>query len=513
MFAGVGGFDLGFEAAGWQCRWQAEWDEQCQRILRKHWPDIPKHYDVRDVDGKLLEPVDAINFGSPCQDLSVAGKRAGLGGSRSNLFHEAMRIIREMRDATNGAFPRLAIWENVPGALNSNKGADFGVVLDEMAESGAVAVEWAVLDAQHFGIPQRRRRVFVCALFDTGAAEGCSFPILSVREGLRRNSKKGKKKEQDFATPSSGGVAGGGGPGSPLLTDVNQLGFDSVSGDSSFLSDPSSPSPYTATSFAKYVDGVGTLRAAGGDLGGGSETLLAYEKEEAMVFHPHRQDGVRMQGETVNTLTAFMGTGGLNTPMVAQPIGFSHTQCLDAQPSEIAFPTLRTGGAGHAVAHEDVNGGMAMTLRSGGDGGVPSSRGENLVIETAVIAIQDGRAMEKNQNGMGVSEPGAPSYTLDQTGSQSVAYDEYNDALVEGGVHHSLRSGTKQSNGVIQNMVVRRLMPSECEALMGWPLDHTRWAHDGKEQSDTHRYKQCGNGVASPVAKWIAERYATVLTR
>lgn len=236
----------------------------------------------------------------------------------------------------------------------------------------------------------------------------------------------------------------------------------------------SETSAYTATSFAKYVEGVGTLRAAGGDLGGGSETLLAYETAEPMVFHPHRQDGVRMQGDTINTLTAFMGTGGLNTPMVAQAIGFSHTQCLDAQPSEVAFPTLRTGGAGHAVAHVDMNDGLAMTLRSGGDGGVPSSRGENLVIEPQ-------------------------------------AYDEYNDKLSDNGIHHSLRAGTKQSNGVLQNMVVRRLMPSECEALMGWPKDHTRYTDDGKELSDTHRYKQCGNGVAAPVAEWIARKYGEVL--
>jgi len=450
-----------------------------------------------------------------------------------------MRIIREMRDATNGSFPRLAIWENVPGALNSNKGADFGVVLDEMADAGAVAIEWAVLDAQHFGVPQRRRRVFVCALFDTGAAGRSTFPILPVGQGVRRNSKKGAKKEQNSPGKTEVGASSGGGqePG------LGQERLDFGDGVGTF----------TATSFAKYVEGVGTLRAAGGDLGGGSETIVVSE-DGPMVFHPHRQDGVRMQGETVNTLTAFMGTGGLNTPMVAQAIGFSHTQCLDAQPSEIAFPTLRTGGAGHAVAHPDMNDGLAMTLRSGGDGGVPSSRGENLVIERDVVAfpIQDGREMEKHQNGLGVGDEDAPSYTLDQTGAQSVAYgiqgnvigrqdhngpagkghtnegdpmftltstdvhavayDEYNDRLVDGQIHHSLRSGTKQSNGVVQNMVVRRLMPSECEALMGWPKDHTRWTDDGEELSDTHRYKQCGNGVASPVAEWIAKQYAAVLS-
>lgn len=178
LFAGVGGFDLGLEAAGWQCGFQVEWDKNCQDVLARHWPDVPRWGDVAEVDGAAIPPVDLITFGSPCQDLSVAGKRAGLEGSRSSLFYEAIRIIKEMRDATDNEFPKWGIWENVVGALSSNGGADFGAVLDSLADAGAVVIEWAVLDARWFGVPQRRRRVFVVAGFDP--AIRCPDPLLPV---------------------------------------------------------------------------------------------------------------------------------------------------------------------------------------------------------------------------------------------------------------------------------------------------------------------------------------------
>jgi DNA (cytosine-5)-methyltransferase 1 len=128
LFAGVGGFDLGLEAAGWQCAWQVEWEPNCQQTLGYWWPDLPRWGDVAAVSGRAVPPVDVIVFGSPCQDLSLAGKRAGLEGHRSGLFFEATRIIQEMRDDSAGVFPRLAVWENVPGALTSTNGDDFEAV-------------------------------------------------------------------------------------------------------------------------------------------------------------------------------------------------------------------------------------------------------------------------------------------------------------------------------------------------------------------------------------------------
>lgn len=163
LFSGVGGFDMGLEAAGWRCVAQVEWDKHCQGVLARHWPDVPRWSDVADVSGHDLPHADVVAFGSPCQDLSVAGKRAGFDGKRSVLFYEATRIIREMREASNGRYPAWVVWENVAGALSSSGGRDFAAVLDELADLGAVDIAWRVLDARWFGVPQRRRRVFVVA--------------------------------------------------------------------------------------------------------------------------------------------------------------------------------------------------------------------------------------------------------------------------------------------------------------------------------------------------------------
>ena len=210
LFAGVGGFDLGLEAAGWECGWQVEWDPHCQQTLAHHWPTVPRWGDVATVNGADLPPVDVITFGSPCQDLSVAGKRAGLEGSRSGLFFEATRIIKEMRDATGNTFPRWAIWENVVGALSSRGGDDFEAVLKEMAGLGPSFIEWAVLDAQFFGVPQRRRRVFVIACFDPAIAERSGTQILAVGEGRRRNPSKGKPSRETSTGTLADSVGTGG---------------------------------------------------------------------------------------------------------------------------------------------------------------------------------------------------------------------------------------------------------------------------------------------------------------
>lgn len=180
LFAGVGGFDLGFEAAGWRCCWQVEKDKACQQTLAYHWPSVKRYGDIQTVSGVDLEPVDVISFGSPCQDLSISGRREGLDGDRSNLFFEATRVIKEMRHATGGTFPRYAIWENVVGALTSRNGDDFEAVLKTLADIGANHIEWSVLDAQFFGVPQRRRRVFIVVGFDPPEQSRNRDQILSV---------------------------------------------------------------------------------------------------------------------------------------------------------------------------------------------------------------------------------------------------------------------------------------------------------------------------------------------
>ncbi len=178
LFAGIGGFDKGLVEAGLCPKWAVEIDPGCQRVLRHHWPDVLLLGDVRECGANNLPPVDVITFGSPCQDLSLAGRRAGLAGARSSLFYESIRIVSELR-------PALAVWENVPGSLSSNAGRDFAAILCAFQECGASDICWRVLDAQYFGVAQTRRRVFLVADFRGESAAqillespcGCGHPV------------------------------------------------------------------------------------------------------------------------------------------------------------------------------------------------------------------------------------------------------------------------------------------------------------------------------------------------
>jgi DNA (cytosine-5)-methyltransferase 1 len=182
LFAGVGGFDLAMQRQGVRVVASVEIDKKCNEVLAKHFPDAKQFDDVTTVKGSDLigagfNPSRGIIAGGfPCQDVSVAGKRAGLAGARSGLFWEAARIVEEAQS-------EYFILENVPGLLSSNKGADFGVVIGTMADLG-YSVGWRVLDAQYFGVPQRRKRIFIVGRrsSERGIAE-----ILFKSEGLRRN--------------------------------------------------------------------------------------------------------------------------------------------------------------------------------------------------------------------------------------------------------------------------------------------------------------------------------------
>lgn len=171
LFSGIGGFDLGFELAGMTCIGQVEIDRAARAVLARHWPDVKRVEDIRNVGGDTFESVDLVCGGFPCQDLSVAGKREGLAGSRSGLWWQFRKVIREYR-------PRWVVIENVPGLLSSNNERDFGIVIRGLVKCG-YGVAWRVFDSQYFGLAQRRERVFVVAsLGDGNCAE-----ILFEREG------------------------------------------------------------------------------------------------------------------------------------------------------------------------------------------------------------------------------------------------------------------------------------------------------------------------------------------
>ena len=206
LFAGVGGFDLAMERNGVDVVASVEIDKKCQEVLAHRFPNSKIFDDVTTVKGSdligagFIPSRGIITGGFPCQDLSVAGKRAGLAGARSGLFWEIARIVEETQT-------EYAILENVPGLLSSNNGADFAVVLGTMADLG-YSVAWRVLDAQYFGVPQRRKRVFIAC---RRASSGSAGEILFKSEGVRRDSTQSQQARQDSASTIAEGV------GRPIL--------------------------------------------------------------------------------------------------------------------------------------------------------------------------------------------------------------------------------------------------------------------------------------------------------
>lgn len=458
LFAGVGGFDMGFERAGWDCKFQVEWDKNCRTILDKHWPDVEKWGDVSNVNGRFLPPVDCIIFGSPCQDLSVAGKRKGLEGERSGLFHEAVRIIKEMRDATNGTYPRWTVWENVAGALSSNNGRDFGTVINEMAEAGACLQEYALLDAQYFGVPQRRRRVFLVSCFDPATADRCPDPLLPVTESLRGDTKKGKQKRQSAALTLTEGFGGDG-------AIVNAIGA----------------SIYHKSTIVNQDVNCGHLVTEGGILGsdivGSLNTSDAkmistqYVNENKVVVEPYVKSRRAQSADDDETWIV----GEVNPTLNSFDMGDTRTTTAIIEP--VLFENSYRDGARIA------NGGVTQTLSAKmgtGGGNTPM-----VAVDTVAYSVRE----DAKANTFSATE-------LDHANALSALRPSPQS-------HHAQMF-------IAQPMAVRRLTPLECERLMGWPDDHTRWKADGTEQADTHRYKQCGNGVASPVAQWVAQQIGKV---
>jgi DNA (cytosine-5)-methyltransferase 1 len=480
LFSGVGGFDMGLEAAGMTTVFQCEIDKHARSVLEYHWPDVPKWDDVSTLTGahilEMTGGVDVVAWGSPCQDLSLAGKRAGLTGERSGLFHQGIRIIKELRELSNGQSPTWSIWENVVGALSSNGGADFGEVLYEMDEAGACFSEWSVLDAQYFGVPQRRRRVFVTTCFNSDTSLRCPEPLLPVSQGLRGNSSEGGEQGQGATRETqdrigtSGQWAAGSTPGGILTTSVTSKWHKGTGGPSgsehyNLVVEPIAYPIQDGREIEKNQNGLGissdgdpmyTLDQTGGQAVAYSiredakannfsateiETARALQalqpsvqshhaqtfitqEADPLIFENSYRDGIRMGKQGLSqTLSAKMGTGGLNTPMIAQEI-------------------------------------------------------ETVVIDRAAF----------NQGTNAAYDP-------------YIKEDDAMPPLVARGPH-AIGHGTP-------TLVVRRLTPLECERLMGWPDNHTSQGTNGVV-SDSQRFKMCGNGVASPVAAWIARHILAV---
>ena len=347
LFDGSGGFPLGGILAGITPVWASEIEPFPVLVTHKRLPSMKHYGDVSGLKGSELEPVDIITFGSPCQDLSIAGKRAGIQeGQRSNLFFEAIRIVKEMREETDGRYPRYIVWENVPGAFSSNGGEDFRSVLEAVIgvkEKGVQvpapdhnrwpkadlylgdgwSVAYRVLDAQYWGVPQRRARIYLVADFAGGRAP----EILFKSDGLSGYTPQGIGTWE--------GTAGGAEEG----TGEAGTGADAGNHGGGICVNPQGSSGITVTEEKSgtlvaqdHGNHPAVLQAAGFSTEHSAKARsIGYEEEKsptlragvvpaAMMFDNHPQD-CRYDGPMENspTVTARYGTGGNTQPLIAQP--------------------------------------------------------------------------------------------------------------------------------------------------------------------------------------------------
>ena len=331
LFDGSGGFPLGGLISGITPVWASEIEMFPIRVTTKRLPFMKHYGDVSKMNGADIEPVDIITFGSPCQDMSIAGRREGLDGSRSSLFYEAVRIVKEMRCKTNGRYPRYIVWENVPGAFSSNKGADFQSVLEEVcsvkgyeihtprperwANAGEIVADdfslaWRVFDAQYWGVPQRRKRIYLVADF----AGGSAGKILFESEGVSGYTPQGFRSWQGTAGASEKGL---GAAGCVCLNDQGGNRMDVTDGVTCTLRAEAHHPPCVIESAGFCTEHSAHSRSIGYE----EETspTLRAGTVPAAVYENHSQD-TRYTGplETAPTVNATYGMGGNNQPFVVE---------------------------------------------------------------------------------------------------------------------------------------------------------------------------------------------------
>ena len=345
LFDGSGGFPLSGVLNGIEPVWAAEVEPYPIAVTRSRFPHMKHYGDVSKMCGAELEPVDIVTFGSPCQDMSIAGKREGLKHeaqgdeetTRSGLFYEAIRIIKEMREATNGEYPKYAVWENVPGAFSSNKGHDFHAVLEALCsvcddavsipepydtkrtklvwnKAGEIvgdnySVAWRTLDAQYWGVPQRRRRIYLVADF-AGRSAG---KVLFESEGVSGYSAEGFSAWQRAACRAEGGA----GAASVCLNDQGGARMD-VSDDVPAALRTEARHPPCVMESAGFCTELSAKARSIGYEEETSPTLRAGVVRAAIALESHPIDSrIKIEsGDSIQTLTRRMGTGGMKVPLL-----------------------------------------------------------------------------------------------------------------------------------------------------------------------------------------------------
>lgn len=560
LFAGGGGLSRGLELAGWHCVGHAEIEPHARAVLRHQWPDTPLLGDVTAINGADFAGITLLSGGSPCQDLSVAGKRAGMvedSGTRSSLYFEQVRIWRESEAP-------YFLWENVLGAFSSNNGRDFAAVLSALVgapvpvpddgwggagvASGPTGVAaWRVLDCQYFGPPQRRRRVFVlCSR--TGGVDPAA--VLSLSESLCRHPQaSGEAREGTPASTGSGAPSGDDETVAIRTAQTSANGHGIAVGVSHTLDG--------AQGQAVLAFGGQNSAAQGDSVTDAITPSLDKSKVPNVLAFAQNQSHANGGGQVAVCVTQFGEVAGsLTARHDSSPCadrGQNVVFTLDKQSAQVkggeVSPTLKTDLAhdmGPVVTVHDARGNGAgsvdttlpgdhlnrvtdytpIIMSSGqsnaelvrdGEPSLTTLHEAPIVFPT--IAASDGDKWGCNQwvtEGKAIDD-GLPTPASAVNVSDGVA--TLQDTMGTLGARSGGSEVGAQTRGVENNAPTtgrpRRLMPVECERLMGWSDGST--AHGvneaGKlyELSDSARYKICGNGVASPVVAWIAFRLRDAL--
>lgn len=444
LFAGIGGFDLGFERAGMVTRWQVEIDPVARDVLARRFPDAVRHDDVRTFQGG---PVDLICGGFPCQDLSIAGRRKGLSGSRSGLFFEIVRVVREMQEATGGRFPRFLVLENVPGLLSSNGGRDFHTVLSQLAQLG-YGLSWRVMDARCFGVAQRRRRVFIVGCLGDGYERAAS--VLFEPEGGGGDSAAGDEAGARVAATLRGRAHGAGSnaPGRGGEDDENLIAFDTTQVTSALnRSNPKSGDPCHPLAAGTHAPCIANAVAASAG------------------HHGHSSP----RGDGSDKLIAFNWKAGNEFQLNA----------------DIA-PTLKVGTASPAV--------FAPLNSGGNDGGFRTEPGEHLVVASsgerarALTASMHKRRDEDTDTLI--------AETITVCANQTTGRQSDLSPGPTGGVRRLTPLECERLQGFPDSWTCRCGEGHKGSAFCTCP--------------DSPRYRMLGNAVTVNVAEWIGRRIARV---
>ena len=550
LFDGSGGFPLGGLISGITPVWASEIEPFPIRVTTKRLPFMKHYGDVSKMNGADIEPVDIITFGSPCQDMSIAGRREGLDGSRSSLFYEAVRIVKEMRCKTNGRYPRYIVWENVPGAFSSNKGADFQSVLEEVCSvkgyeihtprpekwptAGEIMADdfslaWRVFDAQYWGVPQRRKRIYLVA----DLAGGSAGKILFESEGVSGYTPQGFRPWQGAAGASE---KGSGAAGCVCLNDQSGNRMDVTDGVTCTLRAEAHHPPCVMESAGFCTEHSAHSRSIGYE----EETspTLRAGTVPAAVYENHSQD-TRYTGplKTAPTVMSTYGTGGNNQPFVVETpktlkirsgcegggkgalIQENKSATLGCNNDQTVFVPKVYGicsKQSHAMQSDNPHSGFyeADTSRCLDRGGGNPSCNQGGMAVVAVQGSMIGRSDKNGPQGSGVNED--VSFTLDATDRHAVAYGidratynmgrnakfgitvetEIEPTMVSKGpgavgqpIYHSSKSSFHTNftdDDVTETLVatdfkdpptvskepdyiVRRLTPTECARLQGFP--------------------------------------------